>query len=937
MKSSLTEPVNRRRSRPLMIASLVFLLAAVAAMALVWRLEQLRLQEYRSHVANIAADHASDLQRRLDHAFSATYALAVLLRQGHGDIADFESVVNHMLPFYPGVSAMQLAPGGVVRQVVPLAGNEGAIGHDILNDRLRAKEARLARDTGKLTLAGPFHLIQGGVGVVARLPVFINNSQGEPDFWGFTNVLVRFPQALDQSRMSQLASRGFGYELWRIHPDTGNKQVIAASSAIASLKEAAEYRISVPNGTWTLSVAPLGGWGSPTLVTLHACLALLISLLLAWLAKLLVEARVHEADLGRLVDERTSELLEIKEQQQTFIEYAPASLAMFDRDMRYLHVSRRWLSDYKLGERDLRGLSHYAVFPEISGKWKEFHRRGLAGEVLRADADCFERVDGTVQWVRWEIRPWRSASGEIGGIVIFSEDITDLKQAEAALRHESDFSVALLNGLPGVFYLYDDQLNFLRWNKTFEQVLGYTGDEIARMSPLDFFAGSDRQLMAERIQQVFDQGESEVEAGFVAKDGTVTPYYFTGLRTNIEGKTCLLGVGIDVTERKKLEEQLLQSQKMEAIGQLAGGVAHDFNNVLQVIMGCGAILMLDEKLDDKQRELLGQIIASSEKAAYLTKGLLAFSRRQTMALRFVDLNGIMRDVQKFLLRIIGEDIQMKLSFYSSVLPVRVDITQIEQVMMNLATNARDAMPKGGLFTIETALQEIDAPFEHAHGYGIPGRYALISVSDTGIGMDEGTLSRLFEPFFTTKETGKGTGLGMAIVYGIIKQHNGYINVYSEPDLGTIFRIYIPLAGTGETAHEESSDDVLPQGGTETILLVEDDADVRYLAVTLLTQFGYNVLEAVDGNEAVEMFAANQEKISLIVMDVIMPKKNGREAYDEICKIRPGVKVLYTSGYTSDFIQSRGVADAGIELIMKPVRSTELLKKIRDMLDSATRT
>ena len=386
-------------------------------------------------------------------------------------------------------------------------------------------------------------------------------------------------------------------------------------------------------------------------------------------------------------------------------------------------------------------------------------------------------------------------------------------------------------------------------------------------------------------------------------------------------------------ERIHLEEQLRQSQKMEAVGQLAGGVAHDFNNVLQVISGYGNLMKMGDKLNDQQKEEIDHILSAAEKAAQLTKGLLAFSRKQVMALTQVNLNDIIENVKKFLVRIIGEDIQLKTITYENRLKVYADLGQIEQVLINLATNARDAMQKGGLLTIETGFQAIEASNVHEFDRSEPGRYAVMTISDSGSGMDKETCKRIFEPFYTTKEIGKGTGLGMAIVYGIIKQHNGFINVYSEPGQGTTFRIYIPIC---ETEPDEPEEKVLlvapPQGGTETILLAEDDVDVRKLVVSILTRFGYDVIQAVDGQDVIDKFATHKDSVSMILMDMIMPKKNGKEAYEEIMLIKPNVKILYSSGYTADFIQNRGVSEEGIELIMKPVQPMELLRKVREILD-----
>jgi polar amino acid transport system substrate-binding protein len=389
-----------------------------------------------------------------------------------------------------------------------------------------------------------------------------------------------------------------------------------------------------------------------------------------------------------------------------------------------------------------------------------------------------------------------------------------------------------------------------------------------------------------------------------------------------------------LAERIHLEEQLRQAQKMETVGQLAGGVAHDFNNILQVIIGYGDMLRRDDTLNARHKDEIDHILSSAEKASQLTRGLLAFSRKQVFALKPLHLNEVIENFKKFIVRVIGEDIQLRTITRGQGPMIYADLGQMEQVLVNLATNARDAMKRGGTLTIETGSQAVEAPIDQEFGGAEPGRYATVTVSDTGCGMDPETRQRIFEPFYTTKEVGEGTGLGMAIVYGIVKQHNGFINVYSEPGQGTTFRIYLPIHQAQQPEKVvDAAQPTLPRGGSETILLAEDDADVRNLMVSVLTRFGYRVIQAVDGEDAVEKFAANHSSIALVVMDMIMPKKNGKAAYDEIALLSPEVKVLYSSGYTADFIQNRGVLGKEVELIMKPVQPMELLRKVRAMLDA----
>jgi len=388
----------------------------------------------------------------------------------------------------------------------------------------------------------------------------------------------------------------------------------------------------------------------------------------------------------------------------------------------------------------------------------------------------------------------------------------------------------------------------------------------------------------------------------------------------------------DITDRRHLEEQIRQSQKMEAVGLLAGGVAHDFNNMLTAIMGYCSLVKMGLKEDVSLKQYVDQIMSAGEKAANLTQSLLAFSRKQILDTKPVKLNEIVQRIEKLLLRLIGEDIELKVVLGEEDLTIIADIGQIEQIIMNLTTNARYAMPEGGTLIIETGSATITEEYAKGHVEARPGSYGVVTASDTGVGMDERTMERIFEPFFTTKEVGRGTGLGLSIVYGIIKQHNGFINVYSEPGKGTTFRIYLPLI---KQAVMETGAAALPSpaGGTETILVAEDNADVRGLIKTVLEDNGYKVIIAADGEEAVSLFSENMDKIRLVLLDIIMPKKDGKEAYIDIKKIKPDIMALFMSGYAADIVRGKGIIDEGLELLMKPVSPEVLLRKIREMLDS----
>jgi two-component system, cell cycle sensor histidine kinase and response regulator CckA len=400
----------------------------------------------------------------------------------------------------------------------------------------------------------------------------------------------------------------------------------------------------------------------------------------------------------------------------------------------------------------------------------------------------------------------------------------------------------------------------------------------------------------------------------------------------------VIHIATDITERKKAEEekkrlesQLLQAQKMEAVGQLAGGIAHDFNNILTAIITYCSFLKIKMKKNDPLSMYVDNILNSSEKAASLIRNLLAFSRKQIIHLRPIDLNDIMKNVERILLRVLSEDIELKTEMTDRVITVMADPVQIEQVLMNLVTNARDAMPDGGTLTISTAVSAMRNDLAKIPGNGREVMYAVLSVKDTGAGMDEAVKGKIFEPFFTTKRMGKGTGLGLSMVYGIIKQHEGSIDVYSEPGKGTEFKIYLPIAP--RTCKDSKTEDIaLIKEGKETLLLAEDSQEVRASLSAILREFGYKVIEAADGEDMINKFKRHKNQVQLLILDMIMPKKNGKEAYEEIRKIKPEMQAIFVSGYTADIIHKKGIIEEGLEFILKPVSPILLMKKIREKLD-----
>lgn len=393
----------------------------------------------------------------------------------------------------------------------------------------------------------------------------------------------------------------------------------------------------------------------------------------------------------------------------------------------------------------------------------------------------------------------------------------------------------------------------------------------------------------------------------------------------------IAGIAEDITEQKKLQDHIAQAQKLDAIGEVTGGVAHDFNNILTAIMGFANLLQMKTPEHDPRRHDVEQIISAAKKAAILTQSLLAFSRQKASETEPIKISEAIRTITNLLARLIREDVELRLDIKDEALVVNADLVQFDQILINLATNARDAMGDGGLLTIGLEPIEMNSEFLRSSGFGRIGRYALITVSDTGTGMDEETKKKIFEPFFTSKEAGKGTGLGLSIVYSIVKRHNGFINVYSERGRGTTFKIYLPATDEPVKEQIEPAADRV-RGGNETILLAEDNDDVRGLLKASLIEYGYRVVEAADGADAVARFLENKGTISLLIIDVIMPKKNGREAYAEIKGLAGDIKALFISGYTAGIIHADSLVEKGGGFISKPVLPTTLLKTVRAILD-----
>ena len=499
------------------------------------------------------------------------------------------------------------------------------------------------------------------------------------------------------------------------------------------------------------------------------------------------------------------------------------------------------------------------------------------------------------------------------------------------LEKEKKFSDAVINSLPGLFYVYEEGKRLVRWNKMVPQVSGLTDKELLGYSVLGFTPEQDKERVSRLVEQLFATGESvSTEASLLFK-GKEIPYLHSIALLKGEEKNYVVGVSLNLSEKRKLEDQLRQAQKMESVGRLAGGIAHDFNNILMVILGYSELLLAQMGEDSPYLEKINLIHSAGERASALVRQLLAFSRKQILEKRAVNINTVINDMLQILSKTLGEDVIIKTFPGADVSTIEADVSQIEQILMNLAVNARDAMPEGGEIVIETKNVVLDRNYVDAHVEIKPGNYVQFTVSDNGEGMSPEVCEHLFDPFFTTKEQGKGTGLGLSTVYGIVKQHNGYIYVYSEKGRGTTFKLYFPVSSRGVETGTSENTPVSQEPSSGTILVVDDEPLVRQFIVDTLSPLGYRCIEASDGMEAQEKFRDNSSEIDLLLTDVIMPRMGGRDLAKGILGEKPDLKVIFMSGYTENTISHLDELDGDIHFIFKPVSAVSLSDKVRKVL------
>lgn len=549
--------------------------------------------------------------------------------------------------------------------------------------------------------------------------------------------------------------------------------------------------------------------------------------------------------------------------------------------------------------------------------------------------DHFETVrvtkDGRQIHVSVTCSPIRSADGAIVGISKVARDITDRKRAaDERIASEARYRT-LFEYAPAGIVIANAKGVYLDANAQLCQMLGYTREELIGKSGVDIVVPSEVAYIQPALDAIGSGGSYTREWLFRRKDGSTLS---TEVIATLMPDGNLLGIIRDISERQRLESQLRQAQKMEAVGQFAAGVAHDFNNQITVVVGFAQLIKEMLPPQDPTQKMLEEVFNAGQRSASLTQQLLAFSRKQVLAPKVIDLNEIILNTEKMLRRMIGEDVELVFSPRAGLEQVLADPGQIEQVLFNLAVNARDAMPQGGKLTIETNNVELDEHYCRTHAGALPGQYVMLAVTDSGMGMMAEIKKRIFEPFFTTKEVGKGTGLGLAVVHGIIKQSGGNIEVYSEPNVGTCFKIYFPRVQPQRSAGAGVVKEAAPVTGHETIMLVEDEDALRMLSKQVLQQRGYKVLDAAHPDIAIELATDYKPRIDLLITDVVMPGQGGRVLAEKLLLIHPEMKVLYMSGYTDDAVVRHGILHESVNFLRKPFTPATFSQKVREVLGHA---
>ena len=876
----------------------------------------------------------SALQRRLAlvdglHAF-------VELNLGSADFGPrFSAFASRLGATVPGVRNLAVAHGSVYQFVFPRQGNELVLGYDLLADsrpQVRADARRALQGKG-LVLSGPIGFVQGGVGLIARRAVRLNGA-----VWGLVAVVLDLKPIFAEAGLDP----PHGDLLVAVRVRGG--PALLGSDRLFSSKSVVEA-IDLPDGHWEMAGQPAGRWeallerdrrlwfGSGLVLSL---IPMTLVFLVAWRQGIRGQ---YQARTEALVEERTAALA----RTSVIVENSPVILVRWlpGDDWPVEYVSDN-IAQFGYTADDFQsGRLRWAdiLLPEDLERIRAETARDRRAGIRRTRQEYrILTTDGAVRWMEDRTSIIEESGGHVlhQGIII---DVTERKQREEAQLEAERRLRDILESVQMVAVMADADGRVTFCNSFLLGLTGWSREEVIGADWFDRFVPEpDRGAVRKWFHEALATGTSggSHEYPIVTRLGARREMFWDSTRImSASGEVAgLASFGRDLTDLRQLEAQYLQSQKMEAVGQLAGGIAHDFNNLLQVISGFAGLVLDDLPEDAPVRREVSEIDRAAARATALVRQLLAFSRRQPMERLLIDPNETVGNLLTMLQRVIGEHVELEFVPGVGVPPVEADSGQVEQVLVNLCVNARDAMPGGGRITLSTSLVTVGAEFLEARPWARPGRFVLLKVSDNGPGIPPEILEHIFEPFFTTKDVGKGTGLGLATVYGIVKQHEGMIDVSTGPGSGTAFLVYLPVDERETRAAEPRSVEMPERRSHETILLAEDDALVRNLALRVLEQAGFRVLVAQDGLEAMALVESRGAEIDLALLDVVMPKASGPQVRKRIQEVQPGVAVIYCSGYSRQMLAEEADADVErVDLLLKPYTRRMLIDRVRTALAS----
>ena len=634
-------------------------------------------------------------------------------------------------------------------------------------------------------------------------------------------------------------------------------------------------------------------------------------------------------------------LRESEEKLRNILASSPNAIVLTDLKGTIIQCNQATMDVYGFSSREEiigKNVFDFIAPKDHKGVLENMQKTLKQGLVKNVECVCRAK-DGSEFPVEVSVSVIRDSGGRPTSFMAITRDITERKKVQDELTKETIFLKAIVDCVPGAVFVFDENMKRILWTRRNKEVAGWTPEELQRMKPLDFFAEEDRPHIAKKIQEAFSKGRTDTEVNALTKGGARAHYYLSVAALLVGDTRYIVAIGLDITERKKAEEereemqtQLFQAQKMEAIGTLIGGVAHDFNNLLMTIQGNAELLLGKFEETDPRCSNLKNIHDASKHGAGLIRQLLLFSRKQPMEFKPLNINKTVKNLLKMVGRLIGEDITIKTHLEPELWMVEADAANIEQMLVNLVINARDAMPEGGMLTIKTGNVTLKEDECKVIPEARRGKFVCLSVQDTGVGMDEGTVERVFQPFFTTKEVGRGSGLGLSVAYGIVKKHKGWINIETRPGKGSTFKIYLPASS--KKLEDESKERILLtelQGSGQRILVVEDEEGVRGFLSRALSENGYVAIEAKNAKEALDIFEEEKGSFDLIFCDVVLPDKSGLQLASQLLSGKPGLPILLSSGYVDEKSQWPLIRKRGFRFLQKPYSLVNLLQTIKETL------